>query len=192
MSPTPSASSTAGQLLLVRHGQTPLNADGRLRGHLDPDLDAVGLAEVTALARALAPMRLVRILSSPLRRAMATAEAIAEHHANVMVGQDSHPPSGADGVVMNLGAEYKMAFRLSALAFLLWFVVLMIARIQSEEAAHLDWAQSRLRPSAAARLIEALVVSATESVIWLSTRGDAGRMARALRGDRRCADSSTP
>jgi len=68
----------------------------------------------------------------------------------------------------------------------------LIARIQSEEAAHLDWAQSRLRPSAAARLIEALVVSATESVIWLSTQGDAGRMARALRGDRRCADSSTP
>ena len=52
----------------------------------------------------------------------------------VMVGQDSHPPSGAKGVVMNLGPEYKTAFQLSCLAFLLWFVVLMIARIQSARA----------------------------------------------------------
>jgi heme exporter protein C len=52
----------------------------------------------------------------------------------VMVGQDSHPPSGAKGVVMNLGPEYAMAFRLSSIAFLLWFVVLMVARIQSARA----------------------------------------------------------
>lgn len=48
-----------------------------------------------------------------------------------MVGEDSHPPSGAEGVVMNLGAEYKLAFRLSALGFLLWFIVLTISRVQS-------------------------------------------------------------
>ena len=52
----------------------------------------------------------------------------------VMVGEDSHPPSGAKGVVMNLGPEYKTAFQLSALAFMLWFVVLMITRIQSARA----------------------------------------------------------
>jgi len=51
-----------------------------------------------------------------------------------MVGEDSHPPSGAEGVVMNLGAEYAMAFRLSAIGFLLWFVVLIIARVQGTRA----------------------------------------------------------
>lgn len=51
-----------------------------------------------------------------------------------MVGEDSHPPSGAEGVVMNLGAEYKLAFRLSALGFLLWFIALTIARVQSTRA----------------------------------------------------------
>ena len=51
-----------------------------------------------------------------------------------MVGEDSHPPSGAQGVVMNLGIEYKLAFLLSVIAFLLWFVVLMIARIQGTRA----------------------------------------------------------
>lgn len=51
-----------------------------------------------------------------------------------MVGEDSHPPSGADGVVMNLGAEYKTAFGLSSLAFILWFIVLTITRVQMTRA----------------------------------------------------------
>ena len=51
-----------------------------------------------------------------------------------MVGKDSHPPSGSEGVVMNLGPDYKMAFGLSALAFLLWFIVLTISRVQSTRA----------------------------------------------------------
>jgi heme exporter protein C len=51
-----------------------------------------------------------------------------------MVGEDSHPPSGAKGVVMNLGPEYQMAFRLSALAFLLVFVVLIIVRVSGTRA----------------------------------------------------------
>jgi heme exporter protein C len=48
-----------------------------------------------------------------------------------MVGQDSHPPSGSEGVVMNLGPDYKMSFLLSSIAFLLWFLTLVIARVQS-------------------------------------------------------------
>ncbi|HEY5924482.1 MAG TPA: cytochrome c biogenesis protein CcsA [Kofleriaceae bacterium] len=51
-----------------------------------------------------------------------------------MVGEDSHPPSGADGVVMNLGAEYKIAFLMSVIAFLLWFVTLTIMRVQTTRA----------------------------------------------------------
>jgi heme exporter protein C len=51
-----------------------------------------------------------------------------------MVGEDSHPPSGANGVIANLGPEYQLAFRMSALAFLLWFLALVIARVQSVRA----------------------------------------------------------
>jgi heme exporter protein C len=49
-------------------------------------------------------------------------------------GQDSHPPSGAEGVVMNLGPDYEMAFNLSAVAFLLWFIILTVSRVQSTRA----------------------------------------------------------
>lgn len=69
-------------MILVRHGRTTLNATGRLRGHLDPPLDEAGIADVAQLAKRLAPLladhRPHRILSSPLRRATQTAQAIAD------------------------------------------------------------------------------------------------------------------
>ena len=67
-----------GRVFLVRHGRTSLNADGRLRGLLDPPLDEVGEREVAELAQELSNHRIVRILASPLTRAMQTAQAIGE------------------------------------------------------------------------------------------------------------------
>lgn len=67
-----------GRVFLIRHGRTALNADGRLRGRLDPPLDGIGEREVAALAAQLAEHRLVLILSSPLTRAMQTARAIGD------------------------------------------------------------------------------------------------------------------
>ncbi len=67
-------------LVLVRHGRTALNADGRFRGLLDPPLDAVGLAEARAVGRALAERPVVRVVSSPLTRAVQTAGQIAVIH----------------------------------------------------------------------------------------------------------------
>lgn len=62
---------------LVRHGRTSLNANGQLRGRLDPPLDDVGREEARSLAAKLAPFEPVLVVSSPLRRAVETAEAIA-------------------------------------------------------------------------------------------------------------------
>lgn len=64
---------------LVRHGRTRTNAEGRLLGRADPPLDPRGVAEAEAVAAELASMRVapVRVVSSPLLRARATADAIA-------------------------------------------------------------------------------------------------------------------
>ena len=67
-----------GQVVLWRHGRTALNADGRLRGRLDPDLDDVGRAEARNAARVLAARGVARIVSSPLARAVQTATALSE------------------------------------------------------------------------------------------------------------------
>ncbi|MEY4360751.1 MAG: hypothetical protein RL391_57 [Actinomycetota bacterium] len=69
----------SGQIVLVRHGRTALNAQGRMQGRLDEPLDEVGERQAAALARYLSselgPDDLV--VSSPLQRAVRTAEMIA-------------------------------------------------------------------------------------------------------------------
>ena len=65
------------RVALVRHGRTALNADGRLRGRLDPPLDDIGVDEAEAAARELARSRVTTIVSSPLVRARETAQAVA-------------------------------------------------------------------------------------------------------------------
>jgi broad specificity phosphatase PhoE len=60
-------------LLLVRHGQTAANARGLLVGRQDPPLSALGRRQAAALARVVPAD--ARIVSSPLGRALQTAEA---------------------------------------------------------------------------------------------------------------------
>lgn len=72
--PTPTRS-----LLLVRHGRTDQNAQGRLLGRADPDLDELGRRQAAAVGDAIASGRfgpVAAVVSSPLRRAMQTAIAI--------------------------------------------------------------------------------------------------------------------
>jgi broad specificity phosphatase PhoE len=67
------------QLVIIRHGRTALNAAGRFRGRQDVPLDAVGRSEADALARRLkTSFNITHLLTSPLRRAVETAEAIAK------------------------------------------------------------------------------------------------------------------
>jgi len=66
-------------VFLLRHGETDWNATGRLQGSTDVPMNARGLEQAGAAARALGA-RLPKgavIVSSPLVRARATAEALA-------------------------------------------------------------------------------------------------------------------
>lgn len=71
--------SGAGTVYLVRHGQTALNAEGRLRGHLDPPLDEAGQRQVAELGDAFGrlPAPPHRVVAGPLLRTRQTATAIA-------------------------------------------------------------------------------------------------------------------
>jgi broad specificity phosphatase PhoE len=60
-------------LLIVRHGETAANAQGRVLGRADPPLTDVGRAQAAALALALPRPDLV--VTSPLQRARHTAQA---------------------------------------------------------------------------------------------------------------------
>jgi broad specificity phosphatase PhoE len=63
-------------LFLVRHGQTAENARGLLLGRQDPALSEIGRRQAKALADVIPPD--VRVISSPLRRARQTAEALGQ------------------------------------------------------------------------------------------------------------------
>lgn len=68
---------TLRRIVLLRHGQTEFNLDGRMQGHLDTKLTEHGQAQAATAAPALAELGLDRIVSSDLSRAHETALAVA-------------------------------------------------------------------------------------------------------------------
>jgi broad specificity phosphatase PhoE len=67
-------------LVLVRHGATDWNEQGRLLGRAEIGLNVRGRAQATALASSLVGRRFDAVLSSPQRRARETAAPIAAAH----------------------------------------------------------------------------------------------------------------
>jgi 2,3-bisphosphoglycerate-dependent phosphoglycerate mutase len=65
-------------LLLVRHGETDWNADGRLQGHTDRPLSEFGRRQASRLAEELGDEQLEAIYASDLSRARETAEIVGE------------------------------------------------------------------------------------------------------------------
>jgi broad specificity phosphatase PhoE len=66
-------------LLLVRHGETDWNADGRLQGHTDRPLSDFGRRQARRLAEELDGEKFEAIYSSDLARARETAEIVGGH-----------------------------------------------------------------------------------------------------------------
>lgn len=83
VSPTPNSNlqtryNPPMRVLLIRHGQTAWNAEQRAQGQTDIPLDDEGREQARLLAEGLDDQPLVRILTSDLQRASATAEPLAQ------------------------------------------------------------------------------------------------------------------
>ena len=65
------------RLILIRHGETDWNVEGRYQGQADPPLNARGVHQAEELARELKDVGIDIVYSSPLRRAWDTACIIA-------------------------------------------------------------------------------------------------------------------
>ena len=65
------------RILLARHGQTAWNAQGRLQGHTDIELDDTGRTQAKQLADSLVGAGITRVWSSDLARARQTATIVA-------------------------------------------------------------------------------------------------------------------
>ena len=68
------------QLIIIRHGETLWNKEGRVQGISDVELSAVGIEQARLLALSLKDHPIRVIHTSPLKRALKTAEIINEFH----------------------------------------------------------------------------------------------------------------
>ena len=66
------------RVVLWRHGQTTWNVERRFQGKTDIPLDSEGVAQAARAARLLAGLKPTAITASPLERAAATAQALAD------------------------------------------------------------------------------------------------------------------
>lgn len=65
------------RILLIRHGQSTWNADGRWQGRADPPLSELGARQATVAAGSIVDDGIVRVWASPLQRAHQTAAIVA-------------------------------------------------------------------------------------------------------------------
>ena len=77
------AKGDGARLLLVRHGETDWNREGRFQGQIDIPLNANGRSQAEAAGRFLAPVTIHRAYTSCMARPRQTAEAILAAHPGV-------------------------------------------------------------------------------------------------------------
>ena len=65
------------EIVLVRHGETEWNVEEIFRGRIDVELNETGIKQAQLLAEYLRDVNVEAVYSSPLRRALRTAEIIA-------------------------------------------------------------------------------------------------------------------
>lgn len=76
-------------LIFLRHGQAQNNVERRLVGRLpNVPLTAEGKAQATYAAACIADMQVSRIYSSPIQRAMETAQIVAKHNSLEVIPDD--------------------------------------------------------------------------------------------------------
>ncbi|MEI6228956.1 MAG: histidine phosphatase family protein [Candidatus Saccharibacteria bacterium] len=83
---------TVMKVYFVRHGQTDANAamsNGQSVQELDAPLNATGIEQAAAVAEQLKDVKFDIVISSPLKRALQTAEAVNKYHGLPIILEDS-------------------------------------------------------------------------------------------------------
>ncbi len=68
------------EIILARHGETEWNVEEVFRGRIDIELNQTGVKQAELLAEYLGGLKVAAVYSSPLKRALKTAEVIARRH----------------------------------------------------------------------------------------------------------------
>ncbi|MBI4336213.1 MAG: histidine phosphatase family protein [Chloroflexi bacterium] len=98
------------RLILVRHGETELNRQGRVQGQSREGLNPRGWLQAQAAARALEGVALDAVFTSPLPRALETARTIAQPHGLEVVVLDGLMEADVGEMDGLTGAEMRQRF----------------------------------------------------------------------------------
>lgn len=102
--------SSTTEFIVVRHGETAWNAQGRIQGHLDSPLNEEGLAQALLVGDCLTREPFAFLYSSDLGRALQTAQPIADHSGRPVL-TDTRLRERNLGVFQGLtGAECERRF----------------------------------------------------------------------------------
>lgn len=96
------------KIMLVRHGETAWNVEGRIQGHLDIPLNETGRAQAAAVGRHLVRENFDAIYSSDLIRAFRTASAVVKAPGEDIV-RDARLRERHLGVLQGLTGEEALA-----------------------------------------------------------------------------------
>ncbi|WP_320667306.1 histidine phosphatase family protein [Prochlorococcus sp. MIT 1307] len=77
--------SNYARVILVRHGETNWNLEGRFQGQIDIPLNDNGKAQAAAAGLFLSMVRLEKAFSSSMSRPQQTAQAILKHHPGIEI-----------------------------------------------------------------------------------------------------------
>jgi probable phosphoglycerate mutase len=75
------------EILLIRHGETLWNQEGRMQGQQDSPLTAMGMNQARQLARRLKAVEFTALYSSDLGRAHQTARCVADETGHEVVAE---------------------------------------------------------------------------------------------------------
>lgn len=103
-------------VILIRHGETDWNIEGRYQGQADPPLNSKGVRQAHFLAREISQTSIDLFYSSPLKRAYETAKILAES-LNVPLYRDArlmeiHQGEWQTKLRSEISALYPDLFRL--------------------------------------------------------------------------------
>jgi probable phosphoglycerate mutase len=95
-------------IVLVRHGETAWNVEGRIQGHLDIALNELGEAQAQAVGKRLAREKFASVYASDLMRAYCTARPVMSDPARTIV-KDTRLRERHLGVLQGLTGEEARA-----------------------------------------------------------------------------------
>ncbi len=102
-------------LVLIRHGQTDWNVEGRWQGQADPPLNELGREEARRVARELRQFEFATLYSSDLRRALETAQIIAVRIGAPVIPEprlrEIHLGKWQEMLSTDIAAQYPDEFR---------------------------------------------------------------------------------